>query len=125
MPSKDKEKRKEYNREYYNNRYHTDSIYNQKMKIRNNKNREKYAIRNKLIINDFKSNGCNLCPEKEFVCLVAHHLDPNEKDFNIGNAKGSYSALKLKAELAKCICLCANCHMKLHANIISLPDNIC
>lgn len=37
-----------------------------------------------------------------------HHLDPNEKDFSIGKQARSFKSIK--AELDKCILLCANCH---------------
>lgn len=43
-----------------------------------------------------------------------HHLDPNKKDFIIGNvANKSWDSLK--TEMQKCILLCANCHMIEHS----------
>lgn len=43
-----------------------------------------------------------------------HHLDPTEKD---DNEKMLYSSFeKAKAELDKCVLLCANCHRIRHAS---------
>ena len=53
--------------------------------------------------------------------LVFHHLDPAEKDFAI-SAKGyTRSWEKVKAELDKCILVCANCHGGIHEAL----DNDC
>lgn len=65
------------------------------------------------------SAGCLLCGEKEVVCLDFHHLNPQEKSFNL--SKVLRSQRKIANEVAKCIILCANCHRKLHANLVSLP----
>lgn len=44
-----------------------------------------------------------------------HHLDPKQKDLNVGNAL--YRAWDVvAAELLKCALLCSNCHRIRHAN---------
>ena len=62
---------------------------------------------------------CIICGENEPVCLDFHHKNPAEKDFTIGKnrSKGKENLLK---EIKKCVCLCANCHRKVHAGIIDL-----
>lgn len=40
-----------------------------------------------------------------------HHLDPNNKDFNISQIRNSRN---IQTELSKCIPLCANCHRLRH-----------
>lgn len=46
--------------------------------------------------------------------LQFHHLNSKEKDFNIGNvANKSWDSIK--AEMEKCILLCANCHLIRHS----------
>ena len=65
-------------------------------------------------INEYKSNcTCRKCNETRIHVLDFHHVDPNEKDFDIGSAS-KYSTKKLKVELEKCIILCRNCHADFH-----------
>ncbi|MBI4119777.1 MAG: HNH endonuclease [Parcubacteria group bacterium] len=46
--------------------------------------------------------------------LQFHHKDSKEKDFTIGNvANKSWDSIK--AEMQKCILLCANCHTIKHS----------
>ena len=65
-----------------------------------------------------QGHGCKVCGESEPVCLDLHHTDPDIKDFHPSDA----TSRKLFYEEAdKCVVLCANCHRKVHANIIELP----
>lgn len=64
---------------------------------------------------------CLICGETEPVCLDFHHIDPNEKDFTIGKNRNK-SKENLMKEIEKCVCVCANCHRKIHAGIINLED---
>jgi len=66
-----------------------------------------------------KSVGCQICKESESVCLDLHHLNPNEKDFGIAHYRNA-SIDKITDEMKKCIVLCANCHRKVHASLITL-----
>lgn len=50
-----------------------------------------------------------------------HHLDPNEKDFNIGNRR-SVNVETLRAEINKCIVLCKRCHCELHVGFWQLTE---
>jgi len=75
------------------------------------------VIANRVIIAAFRAEGCRSCPEKSSACLVAHHTDPSKKDFNISSAP-KRATEKVTRELAKCICLCMNCHAKFHAGEI-------
>lgn len=72
-------------------------------------------------LDDFRSEGCKICGENNKACLIAHHLDPYLKEMNIGDMnRNKVGTPRFKEELAKCICLCANCHMKLHAGELEL-----
>lgn len=62
-----------------------------------------------------------ICDETEPVCLDFHHIDPNEKDFTISKHRGKSKENLLK-EIKKCVCVCANCHRKIHAGIINLEN---
>lgn len=64
---------------------------------------------------------CLICGESEPVCLDFHHIDPNEKEFTIGKHRNK-SKENLLNEINKCVCICANCHRKVHAGIINLQD---
>ena len=122
MPIKDPEKKKAYQREYYRKRLKDDPVFRARhaelVKVSSAKARRLHRE----IVIAFKSFGCANCDEREPSCLDAHHVDPSGKDFQIGDASSGFGVGvdKLKAELAKCICLCANCHRKFHAGVIEL-----
>lgn len=71
------------------------------------------------IIDEAKAGGCIRCGESHPACLQFHHRDPSTKLFAI--TRWSKSALKLRAEIAKCDILCANCHFKHHAAFPAQP----
>ncbi len=51
-----------------------------------------------------------------------HHKDPATKEFGIGGRTQNTNLEALKAEIDKCVCLCANCHRGVHAGKVSLPN---
>ena len=59
-----------------------------------------------------RQHKCAVCPEDNPVCLDFHHKDPKRKLFDISK-HGNMPKDKILAEIAKCTCLCANCHRKL------------
>ncbi len=59
------------------------------------------------------SYKCTRCTESHIACLDFHHKNEEEKEFSLGNFMAK-SKEKILLELAKCECLCANCHRKLH-----------
>lgn len=73
-------------------------------------------------INEQKT-PCIICGESEPMCIDFHHIDPNEKEFTIGKHR-SRSKTWLSTEIKKCVCVCANCHRKLHAGLINIQDYI-
>lgn len=66
---------------------------------------------------------CIICGEKEPVCIDWHHIDPSTKLFTIG-ANFNKARTSILEEISKCVCLCANCHRKVHAGIINLSDYV-
>jgi len=69
---------------------------------------------NKHYIWSAKEQGCCvLCGELRTEVLQFHHRDPEKKTFALSNTKAR-SLLEIKAEIAKCDLLCANCHISLH-----------
>jgi predicted transcriptional regulator len=68
---------------------------------------------------DYKGGECQVCGYDKYPgALQFHHLDPNEKDFNIAYRGHSRSWKSVKEELDKCIMVCANCHAEIHGEFI-------
>lgn len=99
-----REKRKEY---YLKNR---DSIIKCQL--------QKYEELTSIFRNWRSGLKCCVCGEEETVCLDFHHINMEEKEKNVTKmvASGYNSVIK---ELKKCIVVCANCHRKIHADLIS------
>ena len=125
---KTKEQKRKRHRDYVRNRYHNDPEFRKKA-IESSK---RYSNRSKLevkkLVTEWKSNGCAFysCNETSEVALVAHHLDESTKSFNIGDAVYlKKSARAVRQELSKCICICRNCHAKVHADIKTIDTTTC
>ena len=64
---------------------------------------------------DFMGGKCQDClgtfplPVYDF-----HHLDPSEKEHNLGNIMRRKDFSTIEKELSKCVLLCANCHRIRH-----------
>lgn len=65
-----------------------------------------------------KQFKCKFCTEDCYACLDFHHLNPAEKDLDVSSMVARRSRPALLKELAKCICVCSNCHRKIHAGLI-------
>ena len=108
MPYKDKEKRREYQKEYMRKWYEK----NKARHIGYVRNRDK-KIKNWL--KEYKSSlSCEKCGENHPACLDFHHINPSEKSFALGRINKFLSIKLLQDEIAKCKVLCANCHRKEH-----------
>jgi len=57
--------------------------------------------------------GYNKC-EKAF---DFHHLNPEDKDFNLSKDGHTRSWSLIKDEIKKCILVCSNCHREIHAGL--------
>ncbi len=64
-------------------------------------------------VNELKSN-CVKCNESRPYVIQFHHINPSEKEFELGSSGVFKSKFKIDSEVKKCICLCANCHMEYH-----------
>jgi|LakMenE01Jun11ns_1017448.scaffolds.fasta_scaffold9715097_2 hypothetical protein len=75
-----------------------------------NANQKRLEIRTKF--DDLmKDKVCNRCKFSDTRALVWHHTDPKTKSNGIGTMVGTGSNWnKILIEIAKCECLCANCH---------------
>jgi 5-methylcytosine-specific restriction endonuclease McrA len=70
---------------------------------------------------EYKGGKCQICGYKKCVgALELHHINKAEKSFGIGDKGYTRSWDKVRAELDKCILLCANCHREIEAGITQL-----
>lgn len=61
---------------------------------------------------EYKGGKCELCGYDRYVgALDFHHL--RDKEFSVSKSGNTYSWERVKAELDKCMLVCANCHREL------------
>ena len=82
---------------------------------------KKFYKQNKEIENKYKQK-CIICGETMKCCLQFHHI--KDKKYNISQSVGYLSPEIFKQELDKCVCVCMNCHAKLHDNKVRLPADL-
>lgn len=71
------------------------------------RNMKKWAI-------EYLGGKCSKCGYNKCQgALVFHHVS-GDKEFTISNSGITRSQERMKAELAKCVLLCANCHAEEH-----------
>jgi len=68
---------------------------------------------------NYKNNKCEICGiERKTIddleMFDFHHVDRNNKSFELGDKIESRKWEDVKNELDKCMMLCANCHRKQH-----------
>jgi transposase-like protein len=65
---------------------------------------------------------CLLCGyDRSVAALQFHHLDPTTKDFHISRQGVARSLARARAEAAKCVLLCANCHAEVESGVATIP----
>lgn len=68
---------------------------------------------------EYKGGKCERCGySRSTRALSFHHTDPATKSFGLGGAHAR-SWASVKAELDKCLMLCANCHMEEHEALLT------
>ena len=86
-------------------------------KVNPDKNRityQKQHAKKKQILDEARSGGCIRCGESDVACLDFHHRNGKvDKLGHIGVIR-KFAPERIKAEIAKCDVLCANCHRKYH-----------
>ncbi len=88
--------------------------YGPKVRTRNNQR----ALEMRARVAQYKAErGCSLCSERVLQCLDFHHLDPDEKDFQMSRVS-TQSWERILKEINKCILVCKNCHTKIHSGLI-------
>ena len=74
-----------------------------------------------LLLEELKT-PCIICGESEPVCIDFHHVNPDEKELAVSQMNG-WPKDKILAEISKCVTICSNCHRKVHAGIIQIPED--
>jgi hypothetical protein len=75
----------------------------------------------RLMAIEYGGGSCQLCGYKKCNrALGFHHKDSTKKDFGLSASGLTRSWEKTKAELDKCLLVCANCHMEIHEGIAKL-----
>lgn len=104
------------NKVYQNNWY----VENRNKRLeQKKKTRKKNSILLKTLVETNKTK-CQICHESRKACLDFHHIDPNNKSYDISTMHGKSEKTILK-EIQKCIVLCANCYRLVHAGEIPCP----
>jgi hypothetical protein len=72
----------------------------------------------KRILVEEAGGACRLCGyDRCIAALEFHHRNPAEKKFSLSHRGVARSLAKARAEAAKCILLCANCHAEVEAGV--------
>ena len=81
-------------------------------------NRRRFVLKQRAV--EYKGGCCIKCEYNSCLdALTFHHVDPDEKDFNISGAH-SRAWEVIRAELDKCVLLCIRCHIELEAGMWGL-----
>jgi DNA-binding transcriptional ArsR family regulator len=65
--------------------------------------------------------ACSVCGyDRHIGALQFHHRDGTEKKFGLSDRGLTRSLTAVRAEAAKCVLLCANCHSEVEAGIVKL-----
>ena len=69
-----------------------------------------------------ESGGCcAVCGyDRCAINLVFHHVDPTQKSFSL-SSHTTKSLASYRAEMEKCVLVCANCHGEIEAGLVPSP----
>lgn len=80
---------------------------------------KRHALKKEMI--GWAGGSCRMCGYRRSPhSLTFHHVDPATKRFNLAGSH-SRSLEALRAEVAKCVLLCANCHDEVEAGHSTVP----
>ena len=71
-----------------------------------------YQENNREFVESLKTECCKCGEDRPWV-IQFHHVNPADKEFAIA-AFGTRSKSTIWKEVAKCVCLCSNCHDEFH-----------
>ena len=69
-----------------------------------------------------KGGKCELCGYSRCIeALEFHHRKDSLKNFGISKKGYTRSWIAVRAEIEKCMLVCANCHREIHAGVAAFP----
>jgi transposase len=75
----------------------------------------------KRLLVDEAGGRCILCGYERFIgALQFHHVDPSTKSFALSVQGVARSLEKARAEAAKCVLICANCHAEVEGGVATI-----
>ena len=102
---------KEKNREYQAKWYAANRLLQQERTYARKKRLQEWLKNRKA------SLFCSDCGESHPATLDFHHVNPEEKEINIGKVTTvGWSIGRIEKEIEKCVVLCSNCHRKHHSD---------
>ena len=76
----------------------------------------------KAVLVEEAGGRCSLCGYGRYVgALEFHHIDPTEKRLTVSTNGAALAMDIVRAEAAKCLLLCSNCHAEVEGGFTSLP----
>ncbi len=88
-------------------------------------NKKKYQQRKAEMNAIRQRDGCLFCGEKTLCVLDFHHIKGRSKHGGKVMARAANCSDKqFKKELKRCVVVCANCHRKVHAGLLSVEDRL-
>lgn len=82
----------------------------------------RFRRQNKIKLVEYMGGKCKICGYNNSVfALEFHHINPNEKEFNLTYSNKSW--IKLKKEADKCILVCSNHHREIEGGLIKVFYN--
>lgn len=66
---------------------------------------------------------CEKCGDSRQYVIDFHHINPDEKKFNVSEGATGRSFVSIINEVEKCVCLCRNCHTEFHYLYGNLPEH--
>lgn len=86
--------------------------------------RKDKIARNADILDAFYRSGCVICKEKDRIVLEVHHIngrDPSQRTRSV-SWYSSRSRIQLIEALRGSVPVCANCHKRITAGVVEVPD---
>ena len=123
MPYKDYEQHIKHGREYYLNNLERERARKRKYYQANKAEVVRKSVARTKVITDRRKEmlsefPCHCCRQNDPNVIQWHHINPEEKDHTIFS--GGFGEERFWNEVMKCIPVCANCHLKIHKQLLCL-----